>query len=204
MAQLPPKYISPGPNARNPFEPVPIGGNQAQTPAPTDAPGAAAVAAAPPQAYDTWSGSAAGLPSPAVTPTTADGAATTPTNRRNPLSPITPVPTKNVAKPPATTAEGDTTPQPPKGQINIELVDRPPRQPATTEAGAKSSTDADALLGQAEQLAHQGRTDEAVEGLQKAASAYDEAARRDPSAAAVHSQAAQSCRARIEVLRMSH
>jgi tetratricopeptide (TPR) repeat protein len=204
VAQLPPKYIPAGPNARNPFEPVPIGGNQAQVPPPTETPGTgAAVAAAPQSAYDTWGSRPANPPSPDLTPAAPGPApATTPTDRRG--SPITPVLPKNVAKPSATTGEGDTTPQPPKALIEIQLVDRPARKPAAAETGGKSGSDGDALLGQAEQLARQGRTDEAIEGMQKAASAYDEAARSDPSAAAVHSQAAQSCRARIEVLRMSH
>lgn len=200
VAQLPDKYLGPSPNATNPFKPVPIGGQQPTPPPTTDL--AVPPPAAPPSAYDRWSGKS--LTPPPVTPP-ATTPTTTPTGRRdNPLSPITPVQPKT-AKDPTPAPATDTAPPPRKGgEITIWVSDTQPAPAAApTTSGPKAGSNADALRSQADQLARQGRRDEAIEGFQKAASAYDEAARSDPAASAVHSQAADSCRARIEVLKMS-
>ncbi len=200
VAQLPEKYLGPSPNAINPFKPVPIGGQPATPPPTLDTGGPPPTA--PPTAYDRWSGKPL-TPSPVTPPATTQ--TTAPTNRReNPLSPITPVQPKP-AKEPAPATPTDTASQPRKGgEITIWVSDRQPAPAAAPSAsGPKPASTADALRAQADQLARQGRREEAIEGLQKAANAYDEAARSDPAAAAVHSQAAQSCRARIEVLKMS-
>lgn len=200
VAQLPEKYLGPSPNAINPFKPVPIGGQQATPPPALDTGGPPPTA--PPTAYDRWSSKPL-TPSPVTPPATTSSSA--PTNRRaNPLSPITPVQPKT-AKEPAPPTPADTAAQPRKGgEITIWVSDKPPAPAAAPSAsGPQPASTADALRAEADQLARQGRRQEAIEGLQKAANAYDEAARSDPAAAAVHSQAAASCRARIEVLKMS-
>jgi tetratricopeptide (TPR) repeat protein len=199
IGQLP-KYI-PNLTGRNPFEPVPIGGAPAMpppavnpaVPPPTAATGVAAER--PPMAYETVREPARVLPATQTT---------TPTSRR-PLpspfgnQPITPVPDKN-SKPAvtATPAPVDSTPKGPKGEVTIWVSDKPaPR----TQAPAPVSNNADSLRSRGESAASEGRTSEAIQYLDQAASSYDDRARQDPSSAGISSRAAASCRARADVLR---
>lgn len=203
IAQMP-KYI-PNMTGRNPFAPVPIGG---QPPAPAEGfpgamPGAAPPAVAPPP-----------VPPPTIEPRTVetyrDQPRVTPPSmpagpggRRDTPSPIQPVgPSKSTAttpKPPP----ADTTPKPAKGEVTIWVSDKPTTRPATTSEtrNVPSQNNADALRSRGESLAREGRVNEAVQALEEAESGYQERARQDPSSAAINNSAAASCRARIRVLR---
>jgi tetratricopeptide (TPR) repeat protein len=205
IAQIP-KYI-PNLTGRNPFAPVPIGGTGVALPPPTTAavppptaPTQPAVAAErPPMAYETVRESARQLPQ---TQNTA------PSSRRQLPSPfgqpITPVPAKNTKPAPTAAATPaappvDTTPKGPKGEITIWVSDKPAAR--SQAAPAPAHNNADALRSRGESAAAGGRTDEAINYLNQAASAYDDRARQDPSSSGISSRAAGSCRARINVLR---
>ncbi|MHB8996999.1 MAG: tetratricopeptide repeat protein [Armatimonadota bacterium] len=207
IAQIP-KYI-PNLTGRNPFEPVPIGGTGVALPPPANpalppptAPTQPAVAAErPPMAYETVRETARQLP-----PTQN----TKPSDRRQLPSPfgqpITPVPAKNTKPAPAAAVAAtpaappvDTAPKGPKGEITIWVSDKPAtRQQA---APAPAHNNADSLRSRGESAAAGGRTDEAINYLNQAISAYGDRARQDPSSASISSRAAESCRARINVLR---
>jgi tetratricopeptide (TPR) repeat protein len=202
-----PKYI-PNLTGRNPFEPVPIGGTGVALPPPTNpavppptAPTAATVAAErPPMASETLRETARQLPQTQNTGPSSRRQLPSPFNQ-----PITPVQNKN-AKPAATTVAVapvappvDTTPKGPKGEITIWVSDKPAQRPQSAPAPANNN--ADSLRSRGESAAAAGRTDEAINYLNQAASAYDDRARQDPSSAATSGRAAGSCRARINVLR---
>jgi tetratricopeptide (TPR) repeat protein len=195
-----PKYI-PNTTGRNHFAPVPIQGTAA-------APGTAAAAA----------GTQIPVPPPTLNPNTARPVETVqgqgrtlpstttviPPSRRPPngntiIAPVSPQTGKGAPPPPA----ADTTARPPKGEITIWVTQKPP--PRSTPAEARASTgDAEALRARGEQLARDGQIAEAVTHLERAASAFEERARQDPASSAASNQAANSCRARIEVLRQSN
>ncbi len=202
-----PKYI-PNTTGRNPFEPVPIGGTPppAATTAATPAMAMPATAVPPPTVnsnagqYETWRGTArTTTPSPTTGP---------PSSRREIVAGgnriITPVAPKQTEKP-ATTAP-DTSGKTSKSEITI-WVSNPkpaPKPSGSTPAATPSGNDAAALRAQGEQLGREGRAQEAIGSLERAANAYEDLARRDPTNAAAHGQAAETCRTRIEILRQNH
>jgi len=204
-----PKYI-PNTAGRNPFDPVPIAGTAA-VPPPTGQglpPSLMTTGAAVPPptvnggpAYETWQGNVRTPPPPVPSPTTP------PSSRRNNSGPgnpiIVPVPSKTPEKPP--TPNVDTSGKTGRGEITITVSPRATSRPATTPAADNGGgNDAATWRSRGEQLGREGRTAEAISSLEHAAGAYDDAARRDPSNAAANSQAAETCRARIEILRQNH
>lgn len=203
-----PKYIPSG--GPNPFAPVRIGGQAGEAPPPIATPLPNMGLASPPSAYKSFTSPvtpAPTVPTPpaTVTPTVSPGGRNT---VRPGVEPISPAPAKQPVKgTPAAPANPETPSRLAKGgEITIWASEQAPSPPATNDSNNGSnerSSSADALRSRAEQLAHQGRNEEAISEYQRAASAYEDAARRDPAGAAVNSQAAASCRARIEVLRMS-
>jgi tetratricopeptide (TPR) repeat protein len=196
-----PKYI-PNTTGRNPFTPVPIGGEV--LPPGTTPPGQPAltgpalpvppptVNTTPPQAPDQVVGTPRKLPTP-TQPTW--------TSRRNDgnsiISPVGPQPPKGPAAP----APTDTSGKPPKGEITIWVTQAPPKATGTV-AARPAGNDAENLRSRGEQLARDGQVSEAISSLERAASAFEERSRQDPNGGA--SQAASSCRARAEVLRQAN
>jgi len=202
IAQMP-KYI-PNLTGRNPFDPVPIGGTGVALP-PGMVQGDPAAQAVPPptvnperppMAYETVKEPARPV---AVPPPTLPGGRS---NRPSPFSnpPISPVPDRNTGKPVATAppAATDTAKPSKNGEITIWVSDKPaPKAPATSAP----SHNADSQRSRGEAAAREGRNDEAIDHLGKAATGFDDLARQDPSSAAINRQKADSCRYLIEVLR---
>lgn len=195
-----PKYI-PNVTGRNPFAPVPIGGPppagaatgpavaQIPVPPPTINPNAA-------RPYESVQGTGRTLPqSTTTTPTGRFHGGTNP----NPKEVISPVPTGKGTTPPAA---ADTTPKPPKGEITIWVSQAPASRPAAESRPA--TNDAESLRARGEQLAREGNTTDAISNLERAAGAFEERARQDASGGGASTQAASSCRARIEVLRQGN
>jgi tetratricopeptide (TPR) repeat protein len=204
IAQMP-KYI-PNLTGRNPFDPVPIGGTGVALP-PGMVQGDPAAQAVPPPTVnperpptpyqtETVKESARQV---AVPPPTIPGGRST---RQSPFSnpPISPVPDKNIGKPAATAppATVDTAKPSKNGEITIWVSDKPATKPPATSA---PSNNADSLRSRGDAAAREGRNDEAIDNWSRAAAAFDDRARQDPSAAAISRQNANSCRYSIEVLR---
>lgn len=196
-----PKYI-PNTTGRNPFAPVPIVGTPAVTP--TDAAAAAAGLPVPPptmnpspeRSFDSVQGQGRQLP-PSV-PTLPSSRPRIGVNPNAIIAPVGGQTGKGTTPAPA----ADTTPKAPKGEITIWVTQAPPSKSGTR--APVSTGDAEALRARGEQLARDGQTGEAISNLERAAGAYEERARQDPTSSAASSQAASSCRARIEVLRQSN
>ncbi|MEI7781506.1 MAG: hypothetical protein WCJ18_06225 [Planctomycetota bacterium] len=205
-----PKYI-PNLTGRNPFDPVPIGGTGVPLPPGTlqaDPTAAAAQAVPPPTVnaanperppmpYETIKEPARPVPMPS--PTLPGGRDLRQSPFVNP--PISPVVNKNSGKPnvPSTPAPTNTTAMPSKnGEITIWVSDQPAPKTHTSPA---ASNNADSLRARGEAAAREGRNDDAIDSLGRAASGYDDRARQDPSSAAISRQNASSCRYQIEVLR---
>ncbi len=203
-----PRYI-PNTTGRNPFDPVPITGTAAPAPtAPAGASLALANPAVPPAtvnnqagAYETTQGLARPV-TPIPPPTQPKGSTSSRRDLPGGNKIITPVAPRPIEKP----APTDTAPKGPKSEITIWMstpraTPKPATPPAADNGGA---SDAAALRAQGERLGREGRTQEAIASLERAASAYDDLARRDPGNAATNGQAAETCRARIEILRQGN
>ena len=200
-----PKYI-PNLTGRNPFDPVPIGGTGVVLPPGTLQAEPATQAVPPPtvnterpsMAYETVRDQARQVTPPPTVPTSRRPL---PSPFTNP--PISPVPDRNTGKPNGTAAPVtvDATPKTSKGEITIWVSDKPaPKTPATSTP----SNNADSLRSRGEAAAREGRTDEAIDNYSRAATAFDDRARQDPSSAAISRQNANSCRYSVEVLRNKH
>lgn len=208
-----PRYI-PNVSGRNPFEPVPIQGSAAIPPPTgqgvnpslmTTAPGVPpSTVNAPAPSYETWQGAARSTPPPTV----GSSSTTPPSSRREVvvgnnriITPVTPPKTSEKPATPSVNTSGQTS----KSEITIWVSPKGPSRPAATPAASGGgSNDAASLRATGEQLGREGRTNEAISNLERAAGAYDEQARRDPGNAAANTQAAETCRARIEILRQNN
>ncbi|MCE5238969.1 tetratricopeptide repeat protein [bacterium] len=202
-----PKYI-PNTTGRNPFEPVPIAGSTPAVPPPAATQPSAALTApipgTPPptvnggaRPYTGWQQPTPSATTPTV-PTPPSSRRTTTVGGNKIITPVTPPkPVEKPAAPAATDTSGKRG-----GEITIWMSPKQSSRPATPQAtDTSAASDAATLRARGEQAGRAGRTDEAIGDLQRAASAYDDLARRDPNNAAAHSQAADTCRARIEILR---
>lgn len=223
IARLP-KYI-PNLTGRNPFAPVPIPSSKqpnasaAATPpmaSASPAGGYSAPPAVPPptlnasaRPYEQWQAPARPVPSSPsasvssrrpITPVGASHAASG-------TNPITPGTTNKVTEKPAaeaTTAPTDTSGKSARGEITIWVTPPPAKPAAANRPSGPSSQEAAALRAEGEQLAREGRLEEALQRLERAESAYRELSRQDPNNAAAYNAAAESCRARLELLRQNN
>ena len=203
-----PKYI-PNITGRNPFTPVPIEG---QPPAATAATAqqlalaGAQIPVPPPtvnsnttRPFESVQGQGRSIPpSTTTTPSSRRDYGTTNPNRI--ITPVAPQPGKGATPPPA----ADTTAKPPKGEITIWVTQNPPGRTSEAATPRVSTSDAENLRARGEQLARDGNTADAISHLERAASAFEERARQDSTGGSASSQAASSCRARIEVLRQAN
>ncbi len=219
-----PKYI-PNLSGRNPFAPVPIpsskqpGTASEATPPLASAPPAAGYSAPPAvppptvnasaRPYEQWQAPARPVPSSPSTsvssrrPITPVGAS----NSASGTNPLPPGTTNKATEKPAseaTTASPDTSGKSARGEITIWVTPPPAKPAAANRPSGPSSQEAAALRAEGEQLAREGRLEEALQRLERAESAYRELSRQDPNNAAAYNAAAESCRARLELLRQNN
>lgn len=206
LAAQMPKYIpSSGPN---PFNPVTIGGRgNTGTAVPPEQAGLSTISpqtatVGPPTALDTFR---AQSPRPLPPATTGDsGRRKLPEGPAHPpvKNPLTPAPAKTPGtntKAAGSTPATDTAAKPGKGEITIWVSDAP--KPSTPDRSA--GPDPDSVRSRADALAAEGRRAEAISEYARARGLYEDRARKDPALSAVSRRAAETCNARIEVLRAS-
>jgi tetratricopeptide (TPR) repeat protein len=207
LASLP-KYLPS--NGRNPFDPVPIA--PAAVPPPTVANQAASMAqmavppptmntsTVPPPTYETVKAPPREVPSPVIP------SGRTRVTNVNGNQIITPVIAKSTSpkQAEAATAPADTQGKTSKGEITIWVSPRPAARPAAPQRQPAAGGDAASWRQAGEAASREGRADDAISNLERAAGAYEDMARQDPNNAAAHKQAADSCRTRIEILRQGN
>jgi|LSQX01.1.fsa_nt_gb tetratricopeptide (TPR) repeat protein len=130
--------------------------------------------------------------------TLPEGPATTP--NKNPLTPVPPRPASGETKTEPAAPTTETASRGSKGEITIWVSDTP-RSPATPSRPA--SPDPDSVRARADSLAAEGRRTEAISQYERARGLYEDRGRQDPSRASASQRAADTCNARIEVLRAS-